>query len=92
VTLEADIVPGETQLCAVWLVAVAAGDTGCKHLALFERSVIVDLVEHLPVSMIEPACERRDDMRVGQPLAGNPIFREGNTARVAKSAGLDLLA
>src|SRR5215471_264527 len=71
---------------------VAAGDTGREHLALFERAVIVDLVKHLPVSMIEPAPERRDNVRVRQPLSGSPIFQEGAAAGMAKSAGLHLLA
>jgi hypothetical protein len=46
------------------LMAVAAGDACREHLALLERTVVENLVEHLPVGMIEPARERRDPMRV----------------------------
>src|SRR6266851_3952680 len=73
-------------------VAVAAGHPGRKHLALFERAVVVDLVEHLPVGMIEPASEGRDHVGVGQGLSGNPVLREFSASRVAEPAGLDLPA
>ena len=74
------------------LVAIAAGDAGGEHLALLERAVIVDLVEHLPVGVIEPACERRDDVRVGQRPARHPVLGKFAAAGVAQAAGLDLLA
>ena len=54
--LQADAVARKPQLGAVRLVAVAAGDAGREHLALLERAVVVDLVEHLPVGMVEPAA------------------------------------
>ena len=92
VTLQADAVTGRAQLRAVRLVAIAAGDAGREHLALLERAVVVDLVQHLPVGMIEPARERRDDVRVGQRPARNPVLGEFAAARVAQAAGLDLLA
>ena len=53
VALQADAVAGRAQLGAMRLVAIAAGDAGREHLALLERAVVVDLVEHLPVGMIE---------------------------------------
>ena len=55
VTLQTGAVAGEAQLGAMRIVAIAAGDAGREHLALLERAVIVDLVEHLPVGMIETA-------------------------------------
>src|SRR5262249_13184876 len=57
-----------------------------------ERAVIVALVAHLPVGMIEPARQPRDDVRVGQRAAGNPILGKLAAARMAQAAGLDLLA
>ena len=48
--------PGSSQLGAVRIVAVAAGDAGGEHLALLERAVVVDLVAHLPVGVIEAAA------------------------------------
>ena len=92
VALQADAVAGRAQLGAVRLVAIAAGDAGREHLALLERAVIVDLVEHLPVGVIEPAPERRDHVGVGQRAARDPVLRERAAAGVAEAAGLDLLA
>src|SRR3954447_5770147 len=90
--LQADAVARKPQAGAVRLVAVAAGDARREHLALLERTVVENLVEHLPVGMVEPAGERRDPMRVRQPSAGDPILRERATTRVTQPAGLHLLA
>ena len=62
-----------SQLGAVRIVAVAAGHAGREHLALLERAVIVDLVEHLPVGVIEPAASGDDDAcRTAAAPAPNP--------------------
>jgi hypothetical protein len=92
VALQAGAVAGKLRLGAVRIMAIAAGDAGREHLALLERSVIVDLVAHLPVRMIEPARQRRDDVRISEPPAGHPFLGELAAARVAQPAGLDLLA
>src|ERR1700758_2581630 len=92
VTLQTESVARDPQLRAVRLVAIAAGDTGSEHLALLERAVIIDLVKHLPIRMIERGDKRRDDMRIGQPLAGNPGLGELAAPRMAQAASLDLLA
>ena len=65
VALQADPVARYPKLCAVRIVAIAAGDARCEHLALLERAVIVNLVLHLPVGVIKPTTERGDGMRVG---------------------------
>jgi hypothetical protein len=62
--LEADAVAGRAKLRRVRLVTVAAGEAGREHLALLERAVIIDFVAHLSVGIVEPARERRDDVRV----------------------------
>src|SRR5208282_5698611 len=80
------------ELRAVRIVAVAAGHALRKHLALLERSVIVDLVLHLPIGEVEAMGERRDDLRVGEPRARDPTLRNRPAARVAEPAGFDLLA
>jgi hypothetical protein len=49
------------------LMAVAAGDAGREHLALLERSIIIDLIEHLPVGVIEPVAQWRNDMSIRKP-------------------------
>ena len=72
--LHAHAVAGRAQLRRVGLVAVAAGHARCEHPALLERSVVVDLVAHLPVRVKEPARECRNHVGVGQPTAGNPIL------------------
>ena len=63
-TLQADAFAGRAKLCAVRLVAVAAGDAGGKHLALLERRIIIRLfdVTDLAVGMVGVACERFDHM------------------------------
>ena len=92
VTLQTDAVRRRTKLGAVRFMTIAAGDTGCEHPALFERAIIVDLIDHLPVGGIEAMRERRDRMGVGQPVARDPLLGESTTARVAWATGLDLLA
>src|SRR5262245_60270549 len=91
-TLLADAVAGSAQPGAVRLMAIGAGHACGEHPALLERAVIVDLVAHLPVGMIEPAREPRDDMRIGQRPAGSPVLGKLAAARMAQAAGLDLLA
>src|SRR6266571_4862326 len=76
----------------MWFVAIAAGDTRRKHLALLERAVIIDLIEHLPVRMVEPASKGGNDVRVGQRLTRDPVLGKFAAARVAQAAGLDLPA
>jgi len=92
VTLHADAVTGGARLRCVRLVAIAAGDAGSEHPALLERAVIVDLIAHLPVGLIEPAREQRDDVGVGERAAGHPILGKRAAARVTPAAGFDLLA
>src|SRR6187397_3283204 len=74
------------------LMAVAAGDAQREHLALLERAVVVDLVAHLPVGIVEPTRERRNDVRIRKPPARHPILGKLTAPRMAKPAGLDLLA
>src|ERR1700730_970973 len=73
-------------------VAIAAGHAGIKHLALPERAVIVDLVEHLPVGMVKPSGEEGDGVSVGQWLSRDPVFRKFAASGMAEAAGLDLPA
>jgi len=74
VALLAYAVVRRAELAAVRLVAIAAGHAGREHLALLERTVVIDLVAHLPVRFVETAGERRDGMRVGEPSSGHPIL------------------
>jgi hypothetical protein len=92
VALQADLVARELQLGTVRIVTIAAGDAGRVHPALLERAVIIDLIEHLPVRLVESLCQRRDEMRVGKRPSGHPIFGDQPATRVAEPAGLDLLA
>src|SRR6266853_916298 len=74
------------------IMAIAAGDPHREHLALLERTVIIDLVEHLTVRMVEPARKGGDDVRVGQRVTRDPVLGKFAASRVAKTAGLDLPA
>src|SRR3954468_20544348 len=89
-TLQAAAVGGSAKLAAVRLVAMAAGDAGREHLALLERAVVVDLVQHLPVGVIETLAHWRYQVRLGQPSARSPCFGGLAAASVTKTAGLDL--
>src|SRR4051812_17641140 len=89
-TLRAGIVTRKPQLGTMWIVTIAAGDAGREHLALLERAVVVDLVEHLTVGVIEPAAERRNHVCFGQRSSRNPGLGELAAAGVAEAAGLCL--
>jgi hypothetical protein len=90
--LQACVVAGKPQLAAVRIVAIAARDARCEHLALLERAVIIDLVARLAVGLVEPTGDRRNHMRVGQPAPRNPVLGKRAAARVAEPAGLDFFA
>src|SRR6516225_890576 len=62
--LKADAVAGRAKFRGMRLVAVAASDAGREHLALLERAVVVNLVQHLAIGVIEPAGQRGDDVGV----------------------------
>src|SRR5580704_17142652 len=83
---QADAITRGAKRGAVRIMAIAAGDTRREHLALLERAIFVGLVEHLAVGMINPVSERRDRMRVGEPVAGDPILGKRAATRVATSA------
>ena len=74
------------------LMAVAARHAGRKHLALLERAVIVDLVAHLPIGIVEPACKRRDDVGVRQGSTRQPCLGKFAAPRMAEAARLNLFA
>jgi hypothetical protein len=66
VALQANTIAGNTKPCAVWLMAIAAGNACREHLALLEWGIVVRLfdVADLSVGMIDAARERRDRMGV----------------------------
>ena len=73
-------------------VTIAASHSGCEHLALLERAVIVDLVEHLPVGMVKPADEGGDRVSIGQWLSRYPVLRKFPASRMAQPAGINFPA
>src|SRR5215469_1119860 len=73
----------------VRIMAVAAGHPAGEHLALAEGSVFVDLIFDLAVGMVEPAIEQRDEMRVGERAAWQPVFGKLGTTGMAAAAGLE---
>src|SRR6185503_2852485 len=92
VALQADLVAGEFQLGAMRIVAIAAGHANRIHLALLERTVIIHLVDHLPVGLVEALGERSDEMRIGERPPRHPAFGDLSAPRMAETAALDLLA
>jgi hypothetical protein len=52
VTLQTDSVTGFPQCQAMRLMAITAGDTGVKHLALHEGTVDIDFIVHLAIGKI----------------------------------------
>src|SRR5262249_34411236 len=91
VTLHADPVAGSAKLRTVRLVAITANDASPERLALFERAIVINLIEHLPVRMKEPLHERLDDMCVGKPPARNPVLGKFAAPCMAQATGLGLL-
>src|SRR5262247_1465823 len=91
-TLQADTVPGRAKFSAVGFVAIAAGNAGGEHLALLERTVVVDLVEHLPVGLIKAPANRRNGVCFRQPFTRQPVFRKLTSTRMTQTAGLRLFA
>src|SRR5215469_6747691 len=90
--LQADAVAGQAKLGGMRFMTIAAGDPGREHLALLERAIIVDLVEHLSVGLIEPVGKQRDRVRIGKRPTGDPILGKLGASRMAQAASLDLLA
>jgi hypothetical protein len=69
VTPGAQRVPGLAQAPAVRLVTARARHAGLVHLALEKRSVLVDLIEDLPVGVVEALVEERHAVRLPERLA-----------------------
>ena len=65
--------------------AVAAGDAGGEHLALLERTVIVDLIEHLAVGVVEPCAQSA--RRGGCRIASRPGSQSSETCRGGHGTG-----
>src|SRR5262245_3428535 len=93
-TLKADAITRRPQRGAVRIMAVAAGHTQSKHLALLEWQVIVELlgVAHLSVGEGQVAIQRRNQMRIGKRMSRYPFFRKLCASCMTETAGLDLLA
>ncbi len=66
VALSAQGIAGRLQREAVRIVTVAARDPLAVHAALEERAVDVDLLEDLPVGVVEPLVEEPWPVRVEQ--------------------------
>ena len=91
VTLVADAVALRPQLERMRLVAVAAADALREHLALAERGVVVDLVQHLAVGLEQAGLEEARHVRLEELLPGAPAFGDLGAAGMADAAGLELL-
>ena len=58
VTLQTDSVTGFPQCQAMRLMAITAGDTGVKHLALHEGTVDIDFIVHLAIGKIHTLIQK----------------------------------
>ena len=90
VALTAQRISVGTQLRAVRVVAVRAGDARVKHAALQERAVFVDLAVDLPVGVIEARLEQRRQIGVEEGLARHRVLGDDLAAGMARGAGIDL--
>ena len=90
--LQTHAVAGEKKFRTVRIVAIAAADAGSEHLALLERAVVVDLVQHLSIGLVKALRQRRHRVGIGQPAARDPGFGKLGASGVTKPASLDLLA
>ncbi|MGH2604043.1 MAG: hypothetical protein ACRDJ9_32245, partial [Dehalococcoidia bacterium] len=70
--------------------AIAARDTGRKHLALQEGTPIVDLVTLLAIGVVERTREQRRAIMVQEGLAGIVSLGDLTSPRVTLRAGFDL--
>jgi hypothetical protein len=86
VALRTESVPFGTQLGAVRVVAVRAGDSGGMHPALQERAVFVDLAVDLLVGVIETGPEQRRQIEVEIGRARHCTLGDHSAARVTGGA------
>mgnify|MGYP003694035785 CR=1 FL=1 len=90
VALRAERIALGSQLRAVRVVAVRAGDPGGMHAALQERAVFVDLAVDLPVGVIETGFEQRRQVGVEEGRARRRALGDHFAARVTGRTGLEL--
>ncbi len=79
------------QLLGVWIVAIAAGHTLTVHLALQERTPVVDFVALLAVGMVQRWCQQRRDVVIEKRFAGMVALGDLRATRVTLCADLDFL-
>ena len=84
-----EVVSRNAALPAVWIVAVRARHAGRVHAALEERAVFVDLIEDLPIRVVQPRVEQRGTKRIEERVAGRVRVAELRPPRVALGADVD---
>ena len=92
VALRADRIAGRARLARMRIVAVAAGNAGCMHLALQERADVVHLIELLAIGEIQAIAQQRNVMRLEQPAVVIHALGERRTARMALRADAEFPA
>ena len=88
-TLQTEVVALELELQAVGIVAVAAADIVVEHLALHERPVDVDLVEDLPVGVIQALVKGRRGHVLQHGNIRMVVAPQDHPPRVTGSAQID---
>ena len=91
VALRANAVAGRQELERVGVVAIAAGDPAHAHLALHERAIDVDLLQHLAVRVVVALVQPLRHEEVQELGAELVVRAQPVAARVARRAGVQLL-
>ena len=93
VTLPTNIVriwPGN-KLSRMRIVAIGAGHARGVHLALYERSVNVHLLEDAPIRVIQVLLKQRQSVRIEQRLTVFVLLSNYCAASMAATAAFRLL-
>ena len=80
----------ELHFGRMWVVAIAATDSLAEHLALYVRTVNINLIHDLTIRMIRFRSQQLIGIVIVQPLPRAKVFVNDTTARMAGSAGLNL--
>src|SRR5690242_18847601 len=89
--LQAHAIALAAQLCAMRLVAIAAGDACMVHAALEEGAVFIYLVTNLPVGEIQPLLDERDAVTIADRSARCGFRPDRPAPRMTQGASLDFM-
>ena len=88
-TLQADSGAGRSQVQAMRVMAIAAGDPLLMHAALEKRPVDIYFIENLSVAVIEGRCDQGRGIVIEKISCGVRAFRQSTPARMTSRARID---